>query len=71
MIDPFATFWEEILSREPVRIRAAYANLAADEKRSVLAHLKKMSREPGWHPAQVESALAALRALDGHSGEPG
>ena len=63
MIDPFANFWEEILSRQPERIRTAFENLIEDEKRTVLSHLKKMGTEPDWHPEQVESALAALRVL--------
>lgn len=64
MVDLLANFWEEILSRQPERIRAGYLALDDEAQGTVLAHLKRMSSAPGWHPAQVESATVALRALN-------
>ncbi len=55
--------WEILLSRQPERIRRVFFGLAASEQRSVLAHLNRMAEEPGWHPEQSASALAALEAL--------
>lgn len=63
MVDLFANYWEEILSRQPQRIRAAYLALEGEARQAVLAHLGRMTGEPDWHPAQVESATIALQAL--------
>jgi hypothetical protein len=57
-------FWAEILSADPERIRRAFDRLAADEAQLVLAHLRRMATEKGWHTAQRESSGAALRALE-------
>lgn len=57
-------FWDAILSRHPNLIRQACRTLDETERKALLAHLKRMSTEPGWHPEQVASALAALQALD-------
>ena len=64
MSDPIETLWEEILSRQTERIQAAFAALSADEKASVLDHLKQMTSEPGWHPEQIASASKALETLN-------
>ncbi len=57
-------FWGEILSREPGRIRAAFAELTDEEERqAVLAHLRRMVNEAGWAEPQRESAQRALVAL--------
>ncbi len=61
--DPLARFWDDLLSRDSARIRPAYAALETPARRAVLAHLRRMVREPGWHPEQVISAKAALEAL--------
>lgn len=57
-------FWDAILSRESVLIRQACENLSDDERQALLAHLKRMASEPGWHPEQIVSALAALQVLE-------
>lgn len=56
-------FWEELLSRQPQRIREAFSELQESDREAVLAHLRRMSREEGWHPEQRRSARAALAAL--------
>ena len=63
MIDPLEQFWNEILSRHPDKVRAAYADLDIKAKQAVLTHLESMASESGWHPEQVRSAQAALAAL--------
>jgi hypothetical protein len=57
------TLWDDLLSRQPERVRAAYASLDAFEKQAVVTHLQSMSEEPGWQPEQRASAKAALLAL--------
>lgn len=67
--DYLETLWDNLLSRDPERVRAAFKALTRGEKRSVRAHLKRMSSESDWHIEQRESARAALRALDKEMGE--
>ena len=55
--------WESLLSREPGTVRQTFATLDKQEQAAVLAHLRKMVSEPGWHPEQRVSANAALEAL--------
>lgn len=61
--DPLEQFWDNILSEDPEKIRAAYATIDQQTKAAVLAHLQRMASEPDWHPAQRASALAALKTL--------
>lgn len=63
--DPLELFWDQILSRSPDQIRAAFARLDEPSRREVIAHLHRMASEEGWHPEQVASARAALDALEG------
>ena len=56
-------FWDNLLSREPGEVRAAYSMLDKQEQAAVLAHLRKMAGEPGWHPEQRRSATIALEEL--------
>jgi hypothetical protein len=56
--------WDSLLSREPEQVRAAFARLEPGERQSVVAHLRRMAGESGWHPEQRRSAEAALEALD-------
>ncbi|MBN2501235.1 MAG: hypothetical protein JXB38_10685 [Anaerolineales bacterium] len=63
MVDPLEQFWNEILSRQPDKVRAAFAGLDTEAKQAVLTHLESMVSESGWHPEQVRSAQAALAAL--------
>jgi hypothetical protein len=55
--------WDQLLSRQPERILAAYWRLSPDEQQTVLRHLERMTTEPGWHPEQRISAQAALQVL--------
>jgi hypothetical protein len=55
--------WDNLLSRQLERVRKAYRSLDKDEQVAVLAHLRKMESEPGWHPEQRTSAIVALEAL--------
>jgi hypothetical protein len=55
--------WDALLSRDPSQIRAAFADLDPDSQKVVLAHLRRMAEEDGWHPEQVKSARTALAAL--------
>lgn len=67
-MDQFAhleQIWDQLLSREPERIRRAYALLDESSLQTVLAHLRKMVSEPGWQPEQVTSAAIALQTITG------
>lgn len=55
--------WDALLSRQPEQVRLAFRSLEPDLQRSVLAHLQRMTSEPGWHPEQRLSAQSALEAL--------
>jgi hypothetical protein len=55
--------WENLLSRQPELIRLAFARLAVEEQREVIAHLQRMRSEAGWHIEQRFSAEAALASL--------
>ena len=63
MVDPLELFWNEILSRHPEKVRAAFIGLDTETKQAVLVHLERMTSESGWHPEQVRSAQVALTAL--------
>jgi hypothetical protein len=65
--DPLEILWDNLLSRQPDRVRSAFAALASAEQQVVLEHLRRMSREAGWHPEQRRSACAALDALSNFS----
>jgi hypothetical protein len=69
-LDPLEILWDALLSREPLRVLAAFADLLPDDQASVYRHLQRMAAEDGWHPEQRASALAALKALNaGSDGE--
>jgi hypothetical protein len=55
--------WEDLLSRQPEAIKAAFASIKTSDQESVLAHLQRMVSEPGWQPEQRLSAQAALEVL--------
>ncbi len=61
--DPLEILWDAILSRQPKQIRAAFAPLKPAERNHLLAHLKRMANEEGWHPEQRKSAQIALDTL--------
>ena len=56
--------WDKLLSRDASVIRLTFASLDKASQAEVYDHLQKMSSEPGWHPEQVKSALAALCAIE-------
>ncbi|HWQ05449.1 MAG TPA: hypothetical protein VN452_08850 [Longilinea sp.] len=62
--DPLEQFWDDILSRQPDLIRAAFTRLNTDERLQLVIHLQRMASEPGWQPEQRKSALAALETID-------
>ena len=55
--------WDGLLSREPEQIQLAFSRLTSGEQADVRAHLLRMVTDPGWHPEQRASALAALKSL--------
>jgi len=55
--------WDNLLSREEEKIRAAYLALDQASQDAVFQHLLNMTREDGWHPQQVSSALVALDVM--------
>ncbi len=62
-IDPLQVLWDKLLSREPAQVQAAYRALDPASQKNVLAHLRRMVSEDGWHLEQVKSARAALDIL--------
>ena len=63
LIDPLEALWDEILSRQPERVRAAFTSLPQADQKNLLTHLERMATETGWHAKQRKSARAALKAL--------
>ena len=61
--NPLEVLWDNLLSRQPDQVRAAFVTLTKAEQQAVLDHLRRMSQEAGWHPEQRRSAQAALDAL--------
>ena len=57
------TFWSEVLSEVPDRVRAAVASLAAEERAGVVDHLEEMASGEGWNEGQRRRARVALEAL--------
>lgn len=57
--------WDDLLSRDPEKIRARFATLDRQNQTTVLAHLARMTSEPGWHAEQVASAALALEWITG------
>jgi len=65
--DQLEVLWEDLLSRQPERVRAAFTRLAIPEQQGVIAHLQRMVSESGWQAEQRASAKAALNALEDQS----
>ncbi len=61
--EPLALFWDEVLSRQPARIRKAVASLDSATRKELVVHLQRMVSEEGWQPEQRKSAQAALDAI--------
>jgi hypothetical protein len=58
--------WDDLLSRQPDLIWAAFASLDDVDQKAVFAHLHLMAGEKGWLPEQKTSAKAAIQALATH-----
>jgi hypothetical protein len=56
--------WGGILSEEENMIRDTFKDLDKEDQTVILAHLKIMISEEGWHPVQVRSASTALKVLE-------
>jgi hypothetical protein len=56
--------WDSILSRDADRVQTVFAGLSDENRKVVLAHLRKMAEESGWHSEQVKSARFALDVLE-------
>jgi hypothetical protein len=59
------SFWGELLSKDPTRIRAALDSLGQEEQSTVLDHLRRMATQDGWSEGQRLGAEAALRVIEG------
>ena len=57
------TLWDNLLSRQPELVRAAFDSLNSPSQKIVLAHLQRMASETGWQLEQQASALAAIQIL--------
>lgn len=62
-LDPLELFWEQMLSRDPQLIQAAFASIDPATRQQVMDHIQAMATQEGWHPDQRQSAQAALDAL--------
>lgn len=57
-------FWGHLLSRDAERTRTTFRSLKdAEERQSILAHLRRMATEDGWAEPQRISAQHALDAI--------
>ena len=61
--DSLEAVWAELLSGDPARIRRAWGQLTDQECATMLDHLRQMVEEPGWQPAQKDSAALARREI--------
>jgi hypothetical protein len=61
--DQNESLWEDLLSRQPKTIEAAFFSLSDPEQQMVIQHLQRMVLEDGWQPEQRLSAQSALDAL--------
>lgn len=59
--------WDDLLSRQPERIRSAFDSLDLPGRRSVFTHLQRMASDAGWQSEQRLSAQVAIQALQGYS----
>lgn len=62
-MDFIEKLWDEILSRNPQRISAAFVALSDIDQNEIFDHLKHMSCDDGWHLEQKISADAALDVI--------
>jgi len=61
--DQLELLWDDLLSRQPERIKSAFTSLDASSRESVLIHLQHMAKDAGWQPEQRLSASTAIQAL--------
>jgi hypothetical protein len=69
--DQFEKLWEDLLSRQPGLIQAAFDSLEPPDQQSVIQHLQRMVEEDGWQAEQRQSAQSALHALITRPGQEG
>jgi hypothetical protein len=55
--------WDDLLSRDPEKIKVRFAMLDPESQTTALAHLTRMTTEPGWHSEQITSAAIALECV--------
>ena len=65
--DQLEGLWEDLLSRQPELIWAAFDSLDKPSQKAVFTHLQRMVSEVGWQPEQQVSAKAAIQALETQS----
>jgi hypothetical protein len=61
--DQLDILWDDILSRQPALITAAFASLDPSDQQAVILHLQRMVSEDGWQPEQRLSAQSAIEVL--------
>ena len=59
----FDLLWDNLLSREAMKIESTFNDLSRSERRAVIEHLNRMITEDGWHPEQKKSASIALQTI--------
>ncbi len=55
--------WGDLFSGDAARVRKVWMKLTDEECGIVLQHLQKMLDDPGFQPAQKESATTTLRLI--------
>jgi hypothetical protein len=61
---PVEIVWEKILSRDAEQIKETFSSLDIASQANVLAHLRVICEEEGWHPEQKISAQTALDTIE-------
>jgi hypothetical protein len=61
--DSLEKLWDDLLSRQPEKVRSAFFSLTDAEQAAVLAHLQRMASEAAWQPELRASARSALVTL--------
>lgn len=57
------SFWADLLSGDPARVRAALDPLEREDRDAVMRHLERMATEEGWSESQRLRARAALGSI--------
>jgi len=66
MMNSVEQFWDELLSRDPRRIKKSFEDLSDGDRQAVVDHLEKMTTETGYHSSQKRSAEIALKTIKKH-----